>query len=118
MNIISQYNCPDGKTVYQLTQAADIDKLQNHDGETFTLGAYVYHETVNEETGEIKKALGIKTTEGERFATNSPYFIDSFMAIVSCIESTGKLSDAPVSIQIVPRKGKSNRTFRVAVWVD
>lgn len=118
MNIISSFNCPDGKAIYQLTQSADLDKLQNHDGETFTLAGYVLHETVDEKTGEIKKALGIKTTDGERFATNSPYFIDSFMNIVSCVTESGSLDDAPVVIKVEARKGKTGRTFRVAIWVD
>lgn len=96
MNILRAYpDNLDKRTMYKLTQNANVQKLSTIAGSVITPEKWVLYEDANIKTGEIGKVLVIEADK-EIFATVSRTFIDSFEKAVDNLgEDLGEILVAP-----------------------
>ena len=105
MNILRNY--PENinkRDMYKLTQNSNVQKLSAIAGSTITPEQWVLYEDEDLKTGEVRKVL-VNNADGEKFATVSRTFIDSFEKAVD------NLGDDPGEILIVSGTSKAGRDF-------
>ena len=105
MNILRAYpDNLDKRTMYKLTQNANVQKLSTIAGSVITPEKWVLYEDANIKTGEIGKVLVIEADK-EMFATVSRTFIDSFEKAVD------NLGEDLGEILVAPGTSKAGRDF-------
>lgn len=105
LNIVNSY--PENLTerqAYKLTHSQSVQKMQSASGSVIDPKSWVIFKDLDNKTGEEKTVLAVET-EGEIFATISPFFINSFLDIV---ENFG--GDCG-PIKVVSLTAKSGREF-------
>lgn len=115
MTIINSSNNLSVKEIYALTMNPNTMKMKDAKGQRIELGNWAIYEDVNKKTGELHNILAIATPEGETFATNSPTFIDDFLAMHQLFTSMGE----PVpAIVVSSGTSKNGREFITCVYSD
>ena len=105
MNILRAYpDNLDKRTMYKLTQNANVQKLSTIAGSVIIPEKWVLYEDANIKTGEIGKVLVIEADK-EMFATVSRTFIDSFEKAVD------NLGEDVGEILVAPGTSKAGRDF-------
>lgn len=99
----------DKKQVYQMTKAADIQRLQDNAGQEITVEAYCLYQD-ERQTGDVVTVLSIRG-DGRTVATNSPTFIETFCEIE---EIAGNIIGE--KIRVDKGTSKAGRTFYSCVW--
>lgn len=107
MEIIKKYpENMDAMQVYMLTVSKSVGKLSELKGARLNVEAWVRGVDADR-NGEAHPTLYIKSADGQRVATNSPTFIESFDTIV------GIFGDAIPPIAIVAQRSKNGREYMV-----
>lgn len=99
----------DKKMVYQMTKAADIQRLQDNAGKEITVEAYCLYQD-ERQNGDVVTVLSIRG-DGRTVATNSPTFIETFGEIE---EIAGNIIGE--RIRVDQGTSKAGRTFYSCVW--
>lgn len=103
------------KEIYALTMNPKTEKMKDHKGERIELSAWAIYQDVNRKSGELHEILAIKTPEGETFATNSPTFMNDFLAMIDLFSSMGESVPA---IVVDCGQSKAGREFITCVYSD
>lgn len=113
MNIITT-TTTDKKKIYQMTQGAGIERMQDHNGEEITVENFVLYEDVKN-SGEVMEILSIETAGDAIYATNSPTFKQNFLNIADiCGGPSAMIGE---KIQIRQGTSKAGRKFYTCTWM-
>lgn len=99
----------DKKSIYQMTKAADIQRLQDNVGQEITVEAYCLYQN-ERQPGDVVTVLSIRG-DGRTVATNSPTFIEAFCEIE---EIAGDIIGEKIRVE--NGTSKAGRTFYSCVW--
>ena len=73
----------DPKTAYKLMKSPEVKKMSEAEGSILEIESWIYYNSPDRETGEIKEVIAVATPDGELFATISNTFKEEFMDMVN-----------------------------------
>ena len=73
----------DPKTAYKLMKSPEVKKMSEAEGSILEIDSWIYYNSPDRETGEIKEVIAVATPDGELFATISNTFKEEFMDMIN-----------------------------------
>ena len=95
----------DPKTAYKLMKSPEVKKMSEAEGSILEIDSWIYYNSPDRETGEIKEVIAVATPDGELFATISNTFKEEFMDMVNYFGSD--LGD----IKVIAGTSKAGRKY-------